>query len=72
MIIDLRKKVKSNFQKYFLQFMNNKIFGKTIENVRKPKNVKPAATERRRNYLISEPNYYAAKCFTENSLYIII
>ena len=43
--------------------MINAVFGKTIENVRKCKDI---TIERRRNYLVSEPNYYATKCFTKN------
>ena len=50
--------------------MNNSVFGKTVENVRKHRNIKLVKTERRRNYLISEPNYHTAKFFTENLLAI--
>ena len=46
--------------------MNNALFGKTMENVRKYRDIKLVTTERRRNYLVSEPNYYTAKFFTEN------
>ena len=46
--------------------MINAVFGKTIENVRKCKDIKLITIERRRNYLVSEPNYYATKCFTKN------
>ena len=38
--------------------------------MRKRKNDKLLKTERRINYLVSEPNYYTAKSFTENSLAI--
>ena len=48
--------------------MNNSVFGKTMENVRKNGDIKLATTERRRNYLVSEPNYHTTKCFTENLL----
>ena len=48
--------------------MNNVAFGKTIENMRQHRNNKLATTERRRNYLVSEPNYHTTKFFTENLL----
>ena len=44
--------------------MNNAVFGKTTENVRKQRDIKFVATERRRNYLISEPNCHTTKFFT--------
>ena len=50
--------------------MNNAIFGKTVENVRKHRDIKLVTTERRRNYLVSEPSYLITKRFTENSLAI--
>ena len=48
--------------------MYNVVFGKTTENVRKHRDIKFATTERRRNYLVSEPNYHATQRFTENLL----
>ena len=50
--------------------MNNVVFVKTMENVRKHRNIKLVTTERRRNYLASEPNYHTTKFFTENLLAI--
>ena len=41
---------------------------KTMENTREHRNNKLATTERRRNYLVSEPNYHTTKFFTENLL----
>ena len=50
--------------------MNNAVFGKTMENVRKHRNIKLVTTESRRKYLVSEPNYHTTKFFTENLLAI--
>ena len=66
----LRKKAKNYFEKYFFKLMNNAVFGKTMENVRKHRDIKLVTTERRRNYLVSEPNYHTTKFFTETLLAI--
>ena len=50
--------------------MNNAVFGKTMGSVRKRRDMKLSTTERRRNYLVSEPNYHTTKFFTENLLAI--
>ena len=55
---DLRKKAKNDFEKYFFKLMNN---AKTMENMRKHRDIKLVITERRRNYLVSEPNFFTAK-----------
>ena len=65
---DLRKKVKNDSEKDFYKFMNNAVFGKTIENTRKHRDTILFTTERIRNYLESEPNFQATKFFTENLL----
>ena len=48
--------------------MNNAVFGETMENVRKHRDVKLVTTERRSNHLVSEPNYHTTKFFTEHPL----
>ena len=58
---DVRKKVENDFQKDLFKLMNNAVFGKTMENVRKHRDIKLVTTERRRNYLVSEPNYHTTK-----------
>ena len=50
--------------------MNNAGFGKTMENVRKHRNIKLVIKERIRECFVSEPNYHATKFFTENLLAI--
>ena len=50
--------------------MNNKVFGKTMENVRKHRDIKTVITKRRRNYLVSVSNYHNTKFFTEHLLAI--
>ena len=63
---ELRKKGKNDFEKYFFKLMNNGVFGKPMENARKHKDIKLVTTDKRRNKLVSEPNYHAIKCFSEN------
>ena len=67
---ELRKQAKNDFEKQFLKLMNNSVFGKTMENVRKHKDIKLVATDKRRNQLVSEPNYHTTKYFSENLLAI--
>ena len=50
--------------------MNHAVFGKTMENVRKCKDIKLVTRERRRNYLVSRPNYHTKKFFAESLLAI--
>ena len=56
--------------KGFFKMISNSIFRKTMENVRKHKDIKLVTTEKRRNYLVSEPNYQSTKFFSENLLAI--
>ena len=67
---ELRKKAKNDFEKDFFKLMNNAVFGKTMENVKKHRYIKLVTTDKRRNQLVTEPNYYAIKCFSENLLAI--
>ena len=64
----LRKKAKNDFEKDSFKLMNNVVFRKTMENVRKHTDTKLVTTERRRNYLVSEPNFHTKTFFTENLL----
>ena len=70
MITYLRKKAKNDFEKDFLKLMNNTVFQKTMEIVRKHRDIKLVTTERRKNYLMSEANYHTTKFFTKKLLTI--
>ena len=50
--------------------MNNAVFGKTMGSVRKHRDIILVTTERRRNYLISEPNFDTKKFFSKKLLAI--
>ena len=51
--------------------MNNCVFEKkTMENIRKHRDIKLITTDKRRNQLVSEPNYHTTKWFSENLLAI--
>ena len=67
---ELRKKAKNDFEKDFFKLMNNDVFGKTMENVRKRRDIKLVATDKRRYQLVSEPDYHTTKWFSENLLVI--
>ena len=64
----LRTEAKNNFEKDFLKLMNNSIFGKTREVVRKQRGIKLIITDKTRNQLVSEPNYHRTKLFLEDLL----
>ena len=61
---ELRTGAKNNFEKNFFKLMNNAVFGKTIENVRKHSDIKLVTTDKGRNQLVSKPNYHAVKYFS--------
>ena len=63
---ELRKQAKHYFENDFLKLMNNSVFGKTMENVRKHRDI--VTTDKRRNQLVSDSNYHTAKWFSENLL----
>ena len=49
--------------------MNNSVYEKTMESIRKLRDIKPATTEKRRNYLVPEPNYHTPVFFEKKNIY---
>ena len=64
----LRTEAKNHFEKNFFKMMNNSVFGKTMENVRKHRDINLVTTDKRRNQLVSEHNYHTTKWFPEDLL----
>ena len=67
---ELKKQAKNDFKKDFFKLMNNFVFGKTMENVRKYRDIKLVTTDKRKNQLVPEPNYHTTKWFSENLIAI--
>ena len=61
---ELRKLAKNDFKKDFFKLMNNSVFGKTMENIRK--NTKLVTTDKKRSKLVSEPNYHTMNYISED------
>ena len=66
----LRKEAKNDFEKDFFKLMNNAVFGKTMENIRKHRDIKLVTTDKRRSILVSEPNYHTSKHISEDLMII--
>ena len=63
---DLRKTASNAFEKDFFKLMNNSVFGKTIENIRKRQNVVIVDNKEFANKLSSKPNFERITIFDEN------
>ena len=63
---ELRKAAKNDFEKDVFKLMNNSVFGKTMENIRKHRDIKLVRTDKKRSKLVSEPNYHTINLISED------
>ena len=61
-----RKAAKNDFEKDLFKLMNNSVFGKTMENIRKHRDIKLVTTNKKRSKLVSEPNYHTINLNSED------
>lgn len=63
---EMRKKATSNFEKDLFKLLNNSVYGKTMENVRKYRTVQLVTNETMAKKLAKKPNYQHSIVFSES------
>ena len=63
---ELRKAAKNDFEKDLFKLMNNSVFRKTMENIRKHRDIKLVTIDKKRSKLVSEPNYHTINLISED------
>ena len=63
---ELRKLARNDFEKDLFKLMNNSVFGKTMENIRKHRDIKLVTMDKKRSKLVSEPNYHTINLISED------
>ena len=63
---ELRKLAKNYFEKDLFRLMNNAVFVKTMENIRKHRDIKPVTSDKKRSKLVSEPNHHTINLISED------
>ena len=63
---ELRKLAKNDFENDLFKFLNNSVFGKTMENIRKHRDIKLVTKDKKRSKLVSEPNYHTINLISED------
>ena len=63
---ELRKLARNDFEKDFFKLMNSSVFGKTMKNIRKHRDIKLVTTDKKRSKLVSEPNCHTINLISED------
>ena len=66
MTTELRKASKNDFETDLFKLMNNAVFGKTMENIRKHRDIKLVTTDKKISKLVSELNYHTIHLISED------
>ena len=61
-----RVNAKNAFEKDFFKLLNNSVFGKTMENIRKRVDVRLVTNQKKLSKLVSKPSYVNSKIFNED------
>ena len=64
----LRTAATNDFEKNFFKLMNNSVFGKMMENIRKHRNIKLVMTEEKNFHTVMRPNLKSGVLFGENRM----
>ena len=64
----LTPEAKNEFEKYLFKLMNNSFFGKSMEHLRKQRDIKLVTDNKQRNKLVSEPKYHKIKYISKDFL----
>ena len=62
----LKTAATNDFEKDFFKLMNNSVFGKTMENIRKHRTIKLVKTEEKYLCTVMKPNFKSGVLFGEN------
>ena len=63
---EMRKNTKSDFEKNFFKLMNNSVFGKTMENLRKRTNIELVDNPKRIKKICAKPSFKSFKIFNDS------
>ena len=61
-------KANNEFEKDYYKLKNNSVYVKTMENIRKYRDIHLVTNDKKRSKLVSTPNYHATKCISKNLL----